>query len=788
VAGWTDDPELVTIFRAEVDEKLSALRDGLLRLEGLAASGGAAPPKQLVASLFRDAHTVKGSARALGLEQVVSLAHRSEDLLGAVRDGRFGVRRDLVDLLLAATDGIGAAMPGAERPSSEEDVAALVAALDRALAGEDPVEVPRPSAPPEPEPASDADPVVEPAGRRGEVVRVPTRRVRDLLDVVGEAELETRKLERTAGHVGSIAAEQLDLARRLRTAVVHDTGLPADVTHAVHALVALGDQLHAAARELRGRVEDAQARLASVRDGAMGLAMVPVRRVVASFPQLVREVAQATGKDVRLVLEGEDVELDTRVLDGVADALSHLVTNAVDHGCEAPAARRAAGKPATATVRVTARAAGSTVVVEVADDGTGIDEDALREAAVAAGLLPAGTTASGQPLLAQMFVPGFSTRTVVTETSGRGVGLDVVRTAVDDLGGSVEVESALGVGTTFVITLPVTLGVMRCLVARVGDERYALPVTNVVETLNLKDVEAVTVAGAPVLLRHGVSVPLADLGGAVGATGPRSARSAVVVRYGSAGEQLAWAVDVLESELELVVKDLGPFLGRLPALGGATIDADGSVLLLLDLRELALQQVADPGTALRRSPGVDLGGAPGAAADRPHGTDDGGPAGPGAHAADRTDQTDRTDRTEPAPADRGRGALASAARAVERRARVLVVEDSVGVRELQRVILEAAGYEVLTAVDGADGAARLGGDPVDLVLTDVEMPGMDGFTLTRQIRRTPAWAEVPVVIMTSRGDDADKRAGLDAGASAYLLKSEFDQADLVGTVRRLVGR
>jgi CheY-like chemotaxis protein len=255
-------------------------------------------------------------------------------------------------------------------------------------------------------------------------------------------------------------------------------------------------------------------------------------------------------------------------------------------------------------------------------------------------------------------------------------------------------------------------------------------------------VQTTNVAGAPVLMRHGAAVPLADLGSALGVAGDRETRVGVVVRYGSRGEQLAWAVDALEGELELVVKDLGGFLGRLPFISGGTIDSDGSVMLLLDVRELAL---------VRLSAGL--------------------PTDVQAPSLRSVQQEQQKVRSEGA-----------------RKPRVLVVEDSIGVRELQRVILEGAGYDVTTAVDGSDGAARLSGDPVDLVLSDVEMPGMDGFTLTRTIRRTRGWESVPVVIMTSRGDDADKRAGLDAGASAYLLKSEFDQSQLVDTVRRLVGR
>lgn len=735
MSSWANDPELVATFRQEVEDRLASLCDGLLKLENHPQ------PRQLVTALFRDAHTVKGSARMLGLDGVVDAAHRAEDLLGAIRDGRFDPRSDLVDLLLAAAEGIRRGLPGANGPISDDDLARLIAALDSALEGQNPVEVPRLAVA---EDEGDLDESNRP--KAGESVRVPVRRVHGLLDVVGEAELEARRVERGVLELTSLTTEHVRIVRAIRQLTATDVSVPAEVAESLHGLVALGDQFQAVVREMRGSMEDAQNRLARVRDGAMALAMVPARRVVAAFPQLVREVAGETGKDVRLRLVGEDIELDTRVLDGVADALRHLVTNAVDHGCDSPSERLAAGKSPQATVTVSARAAGSTIVIEVSDDGYGIDEQALRLSAIERGLLTADTQASGQALYSVLFHPGFSTRAEVTSTSGRGVGLDVVRTAVEDLGGTIEIESVLGIGTNFAMTLPVTLGVMRCLVARLGDERYAVPVTNVVETISLGDVEMSTVAGAPVLVRHGSAVPLADLGRALGVTGERETKVGVVVRYGGASEQLAWAVDALEGELEVVVKDLGGFLGRPPFISGGTIDSDGSVMLLLDVREMAVEQYTR-GSAFEAP--VD---------PQPNGN------APASTASDR------------------------AGRSSTGRARVLVVEDSIGVRELQRVILEGAGYDVVTAVDGSDGAARLTGDPVDLVLSDVEMPGMDGFTLTRTIRRTRGWASVPVVIMTSRGDEADKRAGLDAGANAYLLKSEFDQAQLVDTVRRLVGR
>ena len=733
MAGWADDPELLATFRAEVDERLASLSAGLLQLEAHPS------PRQLVTGLFRDAHTVKGSARMLGLDGVLQVAHACEDLLGALRDERVHVRRDIVDLLLASSDAIGVAVAVAGDGADADDahLQALVFALRAVLAGDEPVVVPQPTQPVIDDEDHDVEVDTDHQRVRTESVRVAAHKVYDLLDTVGEAELDARRVEQAAVNVATATAEHGRWLKALReAAAAHDTStLPEDLATAIHRLLADSDNLVSVGRELREIAEDSRGRVTQVRDGAMGLAMVPVRRVLAAFPRLVRDVASATDKEVRFVSEGADVELDKQVLDGVADALKHLVINAVDHGCESPGDRLAAGKPAEATVTVSARSAGGTVVLEVSDDGRGIDSEAVRRVAIERGLLPEDSTLTGSALLSLLFAPAMSTAETVTETSGRGVGLDVVHTAVEDLGGAIEVRTEPGRGSTFSLTLPLTLGVLRCLVARVGDERYAVPVPAVVESVGLRDVPVHTLAGATVMVRHGASVPLLDLGEALNVIGDRSPKAAILVRHSATGDQLAWAVDRLEGELELVVKDLGPFLGRLPLVTGATIDGDGSVVCLVDLRELAVRAT---GTSLVGS-GVVV----------------------------------PTQREE-APAGR--------------KPRVLVVEDSVGVRELERAILEGAGFDVTTCVDGLDGAARLREEPADLVLSDVEMPGMDGFALTRTIRRTRGWEQVPVIIMTSRGDEADRRAGLEAGASAYLLKSEFDQEQLVNTVRRLVGR
>jgi chemotaxis protein histidine kinase CheA len=727
MADWGNDPELMATFRAEVEDRLSSMSNGLLSLESSPQA------KKLIGSLFRDAHTVKGSARMLGLDAVVAVAHHMEDLLGALKDGRFAVRRDLIDLLLASGDAVGKSLPGAPSPCTPEHLLALVDALKSALNGDDPVVVPvmELAAAPEGEDSAD-EPDLPRAYDGSESIRITAGKVYDLIDVVGEASLGARRVEDTTMLLTTLVTDHAKWNKLLRKASESsDVSLPEPVRLALGRLLSIGDQIQGATAQMREHVETHAGRVAQVRDGAMGLAMVPLQRVLAGFPRLVREVASATEKDVRLEIVGEDVELDKQVLDGIADSLKHLVTNAVDHGCDTAAERIAAGKPSQATVRVSARPDGGHIIIEVSEDGRGINEDAVRTAAITRGLLPADSGMAGAPLLALLFEPAFSTRKDVTETSGRGVGLDVVKQAVDDLGGTVTISTKWGEGTTFTMSLPVTLGVMRCLVARLGSERFAIPVNGVVETLSLKTTPVSELAGVPVIRRHGATLPLLDLGTALDVEGDRERNTALIVRIGD--RQVAWAVDRMEGELELVVKDLGSYLRRVQGVSGATIAGDGSVMLLLDLRDIAERTIGGVRHQVAAVP-----------------------------------------------------TLGSRTKTVK--ARVLVVEDSIGVRELERVILESAGYEVETAVDGLDGASRLRGQPADLVLSDVEMPGMDGFTLTRTIRRTRGWEQVPVILMTSRDDDADKRAGLDAGASAYLFKQDFNQHELVDTVRRLIGR
>jgi len=368
-------------------------------------------------------------------------------------------------------------------------------------------------------------------------------------------------------------------------------------------------------------------------------------------------------------------------------------------------------------------------VIAVSDDGRGIDVERVQESA--------GRRLGDAEALRAIFEPGLTTAEQVSGVSGRGVGLDAVRSAVDGLRGRVEVRTKAGRGTEFRISVPMTLAVLRCLIVRSGARAYALPMHSTATALPAPANGVVSVEGRPALLQDGDAIgfaPLRDvLGTASEASDGRRAAPAAVVLTTASGRH-AFGVDELLGQRDVVVQDLGRLLPRLPLLAGASVEPDGGIMLVLD---------PDGLIAAARS------GTPRAA---PEG--------------------------DPPPA------LLKRARPV---GRLLVVDDARMVRELQRSILERAGYEVATAADGEAALRSLAERPADLVVCDVEMPGMDGFTLTSEIRSTPELAATPVLILTSRGDDDDRRRGMEAGADGYLVKSAFDEHALLTAVRRLLG-
>jgi two-component system chemotaxis sensor kinase CheA len=432
---------------------------------------------------------------------------------------------------------------------------------------------------------------------------------------------------------------------------------------------------------------------------------------------------------VRWEVHGGDTELDRGVLQQLADPLLHLVRNAVDHGIERPAGRVAAGKPDQATLVLRAVQLGSEVIIDVSDDGRGINVEAVREKAAQRGTDT--STMDDEESLHLVFDSGFSTAGAVSDVSGRGVGLDVVRAGVEAVRGRIEVHSTAGVGTEFRIVVPITLAVLSCLLVEVGAQRYALPMHSVVVAQDgATEGAGAHAGGQPMAWVGDTPVPISSLARTLWGTGEADAGGVVVVVEST--RRHAFLVDRLVGQRDVVVKGLSRLLPRVDVLAGASVEPNGSILLVLDVAGLVDRARAG------RSPA----------------------------------------RVDPAPAAVPIGQEAGT---------LLVVDDAAVVRQLQQSILERAGYQVLTANDGAEALLTLAETPCDLVLTDVEMPRMDGFALTEAIRADATLANTPVLVITASASEESRQRGLEAGADGYIVKSAFDESALLAAIERLLG-
>ena len=653
--------------------------------------------------ILREAHTMKGAAGMVGMMRVSRLAHRLEDLLVELRSGTRRSSPELTDSMLLVVDGLGRLIAN---PSSAEQDASDELAMERLLPTPVVAAATGLAAPPSP-PAPAAAPAAPPP-----VDVVPTRPiVAPLAAVEPKAAVEHKKLETATLDVPVARIDELNRlvgevsAAQLRVGHVFGTELnvdPAQVTE-YRELTKVINQLQEVTERTR---------------------MVPIGTLGAILHRTARDTARSLGKNVRWELIGEDIEVDRGVLEQLVSPLLHLVRNSIAHGVELPVDRLAAGKPEEAVVSLHATQVGSKVVIAISDDGAGINVAAVRAAAVKRGLEVEGLTEDESVHL--IFHTGVSTAKTLTETSGRGVGLDVVRTAVEAVHGEVQIVNHPGAGAEFRIVVPITLTVVPCLIVSIGSQSFALPLHRIIRMLEAQNVQVV--GGKSLAVIDGQAVPVSDLatllGLPTGGIGPW-------VLLGTAASPHAFQVETVVQKRDVVVRGLTGRLRDLKAVSGASIEPNGSILLVLDVS-----------TLIERSESAVAVGSNGAAKA----------AGPPPQLS------------------------------------VVVVDDTMMVRELQRSILERGGFAVRTAADGAQALAMLEEKPADLVVTDIEMPNVDGLQLIMTMRAHPRLANVPVLIVSSHGTEEDRQRGLDAGADGYIVKTSFDEAGLLSAVSRLLGR
>ena len=713
---------MIDPFLEECHDRLESLSERLLELEQ------SPEDPELVRAIFRDLHTLKGSSGFVGLKKMARLAHRAEDLVGQVRDGTRSADRGVVDALLATLDVLQAIVQrAADRATIDVDVAGVIQQLQtpRAMA-------PSSSMPAAPAPA----PTRDAPARAAQTLRIEFSKLDELMNLVGELVL-------SKGHVRSGLEDLAGLAREIelqrrgarrtsdsarRTGHVRLQDFATELGRVQRAFDALHQDMEQAHRQL----EFVSGQL---RDQVMKLRMIPVGRGWSKYHRTVRQIAGGLGRQVQLVLSGEDTELDKVLVEQLDDPLMHLVRNAIDHGIETPAERQDAGKPEAGTVKLSAYHRGNQIVIAIEDDGKGIDATRVRAKAVERGLISAEAAEALEleKVYDLIFHAGFSTADKVSDLSGRGVGMDVVRESIHRLKGTVHVDSTLGEGTRFELRLPLTLAIVQVLLLRAGGQTFAVPLDLVRRTLSVLPAEIRQVGQQDTLRLRDEEVPLLHLRPLLGlpsAAGATSdAHAVVLVEVGS--QELGLVCDEFLGRREVVLKSLGTLLKRVPGAAGATLLGDRPAIIL-DVPALAALAMRNPDRARARP----------------------------------------TEAPPPLETES---------------ARILVVEDSDVIRETIRRTLDRAGFEVVVARDGAEGLARAREGTFDLISTDVVMPNMDGYELTRRLRTMDAYRDVPIIMVTSKDERIDRIRGFDAGVDAYLNKPT-DAAELLRIIRRHLRR
>ena len=711
---------LTMTFATELDDSHRQLVSDALALEREPSDA------ELQRSVFRIMHTLKGAARAAGVPAIESLCHAMESELARTKASGSALTSGQLSLLLAIADAFSDAAQQLKRGEKVAD--ASVAALMHRLSGRgtgaitgnatvrtvkrpEPQPPRAPKAAPAPEPQAEPDPTPE-------VVPSTELRISDTDDQVRIGVASLDGLLAVTGEVLRLAARMEDQPAALARSIteIEDPTMRTAMTHLarrfdsdVRVLHVLSSRLIESVRRLRQR---------------------PFADIVEALPRAVRDVSVSVGKPAALVIEGGELEADRPVLEMLREPLLHLVRNAVDHGLESPAKRAAAGKEPEGTVRVKASMRADRLRVTVSDDGGGLNIDALRKRLSSLGM----AVPSNVNELAQMvFSEGFTTRENVTEISGRGVGLGIVQTAVESVGGTVDVSWKPGAGTTFIMEVPVTVAVLRAVIVDVGGHPIAIPTAYVERVTRIERDEIRTIDGASVLPDEEGPIPFVSLAGRLGAPfrdDPPSDGSVVALRLAAGSRRLISVVRDVLDEREIVMHALDiAGGGRRSFLAGATLLPEGNVALVLDVPALLSNRSAAAGGSLSFP----------------------------------------------------------AARTVTRR-RILVVDDSITTRSLEESVLGASGYDVKTAVDGAQAWEILQSGSWDLVVSDIEMPRMDGVELCRRIREQKRIQSLPVILVTSLDKPEDRMRGLEAGADAYITKSSFDQDTLLDTIRQLIGR
>jgi two-component system chemotaxis sensor kinase CheA len=779
---------LLATFRIEAGEHLQAMSAGLIELENNRAEVRYA---EIVETVFREAHSLKGAARAVNLKEIESVCQSMESVFAALKGNRLTVSPPLFDLMqeaIADLNTLLSAEGAATAVAGKSAIATLIQRLDEVLQGRYANSaIGHPTAAQstttQPAPSEQQTPIVHPQDVQSEVsTAVATHTPSTTPSLAsGTVRVATQKLDAVMRQVEELLVPRLasvQRAKELREVAVSfatwkkQRARMRPVLRQIERYVEKGSGRNGVARELpelparelpklleyleseqlfMKTFEERLLRLSkfaahdrrtlagmsdSLLHDVKEMQLLPFSSLLEIFPRFTRELAREQGKQVELVIRGGEIEIDRRTLEEMKDPLMHLLRNCVDHGIEQPVMRQSKGKPDCGNITIAiAQKDGGKIEILVADDGVGINAAKMKASALKLNVVSveAAERLNEKEAQALVFQSGISTSQIITDISGRGLGLAIVREKVERLGGVVALESPREGGTSFIVTLPLMLATFRGVLVRVGEHCFVIPALNVERVTRVAQQDIKTVENRATISFDGRAVALVSLADALelprqSSTANTSAQVAVVV-LGTGRQHVAFQVDEILGEQEVLVKTLGRQLTRVRNIAGASVLGTGQVVAVLNVSDLLK-------SAVKRA-------------------------------------------ASPSP-------VVAATYGVAEKQSILVVEDSITSRALIKNILESASYRVTTAVDGMDAYTILKTGTFDLIVSDVEMPRMDGFDLTAKVRADKQLAELPVVLVTALESREHRERGIDVGANAYIVKSSFDQSNLLEVIQRLI--
>lgn len=726
--------KLLAIFKLEAEEHLKMLSNGLLALEG---TGSDEQKKEWIETIYRESHSLKGAARSVNHDAIQVICQTMENVLSAWKQGKISPTRPLFDTLYAVIDFIGTvvAMPPKGLPEEHRGrQLALIQQLDALLSGSPaPVATPTPTpAPPSKEPAHPPEPaVVTPPSEK--TVRISVQKVDKLFQQVEEmlvVKLTARKQINELKYMQSELRqwdkrwEHLQQEQSAKGITEWQRQFSQFVKAGINRLTKLGSQDYRFVGSLIDNLlEDTKKVLTQ-----------PFQTLFESFPRMVRDLSQSLGKEIHLEFKGGEIEIDRRILEEMKDPLIHLIRNAIDHGIETPNERVQKGKPSYGTIAIAAsQVSGNNIELTLSDDGVGIDVESVKNFALQKGYITKEEAEhlNEQEAIALIFHSGISTSAKVTELSGRGLGMGIIAEKVEKLGGHLFTETKKGQGTQFRIVLPLTLATFRGIHIRASERDFIMPIQYIKHVMRLPIREIKTVENRMAIVADGKLLPfvhLSDLLSLPSQTQAAVRKNINILIIKAAEKVIAIGVDEVLSEQEILVKPLGKQLLHVRNILAATVLEGGKVVPILHPMDLVRSAIQGASS----SQSLSL-------------------------------------RAEP----------------IKKKV-VLVVEDSITARTLLKNILLGAGYEVRLASDGVEALAVLQAEKIDLILSDVEMPHMDGFVLTSKVREMESWRNIPIILCTALGSAEDRKRGMDVGANAYVDKSSFMQSDLLTIMQKLL--